>query len=85
MFSVSLCRPRHIAIASLFVIASLRLSQRTLPLAASASMAARAATSPATAERYGEIPRLYVEALNDRSVILPVQRAMQALAPGFAV
>jgi len=45
----------------------------------------RAATSPATAERYGQIPRLYVEALNDRSVILPVQRAMQALAPGAQV
>jgi pimeloyl-ACP methyl ester carboxylesterase len=45
----------------------------------------RAVTTPATAERYGRIPRLYVEALHDRSLILPVQRAMQALAPGASV
>jgi len=45
----------------------------------------RAVTTPATAERYGRIPRLYVEALHDRSVILPVQRAMQARAPGALV
>jgi pimeloyl-ACP methyl ester carboxylesterase len=45
----------------------------------------RTVTTPATAERYGRIPRLYVETLDDRSVILPVQRAMQALAPGTSV
>jgi pimeloyl-ACP methyl ester carboxylesterase len=45
----------------------------------------RAVTTPATAERYGRIPRLYVEALEDRSVVLPVQRAMQARAPGASV
>jgi pimeloyl-ACP methyl ester carboxylesterase len=45
----------------------------------------RAVTTPATAARYGRIPRLYVEALDDRSVILPVQRAMQAMAPGASV
>lgn len=45
----------------------------------------RAVTTPATAERYGRIPRLYVEALADRSLILPVQRAMQARAPGASV
>jgi pimeloyl-ACP methyl ester carboxylesterase len=45
----------------------------------------RAVTSPATAARYGRIPRLYVEALDDQSVILPVQRAMQARAPGALV
>jgi pimeloyl-ACP methyl ester carboxylesterase len=45
----------------------------------------RAVTTPATAERYGRMPRLYVETLDDRSVILPVQRAMQALAPGASV
>ena len=42
-------------------------------------------TTPATAERYGRIPRLYIETLDDRSVILPVQRAMQVLAPGASV
>jgi pimeloyl-ACP methyl ester carboxylesterase len=46
---------------------------------------ARNVRSPASAERYGRIPRLYVEALEDRSVILAVQRAMQALAPGARV
>jgi pimeloyl-ACP methyl ester carboxylesterase len=45
----------------------------------------RAVTTPTTAKRYGRIPRLYVEALNDRSVILPVQRAMQARAPSALV
>lgn len=45
----------------------------------------RAVRTPATAGRYGRIPRLYVEALEDRSVILPVQRAMQACAPGALV
>jgi pimeloyl-ACP methyl ester carboxylesterase len=45
----------------------------------------RAVTTPATALRYGRIPRLYVEALHDRSVILPVQRAMQARAPGALI
>jgi pimeloyl-ACP methyl ester carboxylesterase len=45
----------------------------------------RAVITPATAERYGRIPRLYVEALDDRSVILPVQRAMQVRAPGALI
>jgi pimeloyl-ACP methyl ester carboxylesterase len=45
----------------------------------------RAVTTPATAERYGRIPRHYIEALLDRSIILPVQRAMQALSPGATV
>lgn len=35
-----------------------------------------------TQERFGRIPRLYVEALRDRSVILAAQRRMQALVPG---
>jgi hypothetical protein len=39
----------------------------------------------ATAERYGRILRLYVETLKDRSVVLPVQCAMQARAPGALV
>ena len=45
----------------------------------------RAVTTRTTAERYGRIPRLYIEALHDRSVILQVQRAMQARAPGATV
>jgi pimeloyl-ACP methyl ester carboxylesterase len=39
----------------------------------------RAALTP---ERYGRVPRIYVEALNDRSVVIEVQRRMQRLSPG---
>jgi pimeloyl-ACP methyl ester carboxylesterase len=38
-----------------------------------------------TAERYGQVPRVYIEALQDRSVHLPLQRRMQALTPCRAV
>lgn len=38
-----------------------------------------------TPERFGQLPRLYVEARQDRSVVLPVQRRMQALVPGASV
>jgi pimeloyl-ACP methyl ester carboxylesterase len=33
-------------------------------------------------ERFGRIPRLYIETVNDRSGVLTVQRRMQALVPG---
>ena len=42
----------------------------------------RAVTMHVTPEKFGRIPRLYVEAIDDRSVILPVQRLMQRLSPG---
>jgi pimeloyl-ACP methyl ester carboxylesterase len=45
----------------------------------------RAIVMRTTAARFGRIPRLYVEALNDKSVILPVQRLMQSLSPGAQV
>jgi pimeloyl-ACP methyl ester carboxylesterase len=35
-----------------------------------------------TAARFGRVPRIYVEALDDRSLRLPVQRLMQAMVPG---
>jgi pimeloyl-ACP methyl ester carboxylesterase len=35
-----------------------------------------------TTERFGRVPRTYVEALRDRSVVPAVQRRMQALVPG---
>jgi pimeloyl-ACP methyl ester carboxylesterase len=35
-----------------------------------------------SAERFGSIPRIYVECSEDRSVLLPLQRKMQALTPG---
>jgi pimeloyl-ACP methyl ester carboxylesterase len=45
----------------------------------------RAIVMKTTAERFRHIPRLYVEALNDKSVILPVQRLMQSLSPGAQI
>ena len=38
-----------------------------------------------TAERFGRVPRLYIEADADRSVIPACQRRMQALVPGAQV
>ena len=38
-----------------------------------------------TQEHFGQLPRLYVEACQDRSVVLPVQRRMQQLVPGAHV
>ena len=35
-----------------------------------------------TTGRFGRVPRLYVEALDDQSLRLPIQRRMQALVPG---
>ncbi|RFA28420.1 alkyl salicylate esterase [Alkalilimnicola ehrlichii] len=46
---------------------------------------ARAAKPYWTAERFGRLPRLYIEALADRSVVLTAQRRMQALVPGATV
>lgn len=42
----------------------------------------RAIAPRLSATRYGRVPRLYVEALSDRSLLLPLQRRMQALSPG---
>lgn len=35
-----------------------------------------------TPERFGTVPRIYVECLRDLSVLHPIQQAMQALVPG---
>ncbi len=45
----------------------------------------RAVVMHISAERFGRVPRLYVEALDDRSVVLAVQRRMQALVPGARI
>ncbi len=45
----------------------------------------RAVVTRISAERFGRVPRLYVEALFDKSIILPVQRLMQSLVPGARV
>ncbi|MGV5048022.1 alpha/beta fold hydrolase [Rhodococcus pyridinivorans] len=38
-----------------------------------------------TAERFGRVPRLYIEALHDRSLPLDAQRRMQQLSPGAEI
>ncbi|MGQ7274857.1 alpha/beta fold hydrolase [Marinobacter sp. V034] len=45
----------------------------------------RAIVARWTEEGFGSIPRLYVEALKDRSVVLSAQRKMQELVPGAKV
>lgn len=45
----------------------------------------RAISPRLTPARFGAVPRLYVEALLDRSVVLAVQRRMQALVPGAQI
>lgn len=42
-------------------------------------------TSPTTPERFGELPKLYIEATNDQSMILDAQRTMQRFIPDMAV
>ncbi|GJE29455.1 alpha/beta fold hydrolase [Methylobacterium organophilum] len=44
----------------------------------------RAVRARLTAEGFGRVPRLYVEALHDRAVIPALQRQMCALVPGAA-
>jgi pimeloyl-ACP methyl ester carboxylesterase len=38
-----------------------------------------------SAENFGKVPRVYIEAREDRSVQLPLQRKMQAMSPCLAV
>ncbi|HYP82729.1 alpha/beta fold hydrolase [Variovorax sp.] len=42
----------------------------------------RAMRNRLSAERFGTVPRIYVECRDDQSVSLPVQQRMQALSPG---
>lgn len=49
------------------------------------SNAARDVSPHVTAARFGTVPRVYIEALYDRSVVPAVQRRMQDLVPGAAV
>jgi pimeloyl-ACP methyl ester carboxylesterase len=45
----------------------------------------RAVSPRLTREKFGTVPRLYVEARNDRSVVLAAQKKMQSLVPGADV
>ncbi|MEM9748010.1 MAG: alpha/beta fold hydrolase [Actinomycetota bacterium] len=47
--------------------------------------AGRLITSPTTPTNFGRLPKLYVEATDDRSISVDAQRAMQALAPDMEV
>jgi pimeloyl-ACP methyl ester carboxylesterase len=49
------------------------------------SNAARDASPHITADCFGTVPRIYIEALKDRSVVPFVQRRMQELVPGAEV
>ncbi len=49
------------------------------------SNAARDGTPHISADRFGAVPRIYIEALKDRSVLPFVQRRMQQLAPGAVI
>ena len=49
------------------------------------SNAARDVAPRLTAGRFGTVPRVYIEALRDRSVLPVVQRRMQALVPGATI
>ena len=42
-------------------------------------------TSPTSPENFGRVPKLYIEALQDLSMILDAQRAMQAFIPDMPV
>jgi pimeloyl-ACP methyl ester carboxylesterase len=49
------------------------------------SNAARDVSPHTTKERFGTVPRVYIEALKDKSVVPVVQRRMQDLVPGAAI
>lgn len=49
------------------------------------SNAARDVAPKITNKRFGTVPRVYIEALKDRSVVPVVQRRMQDLVPGAAI
>lgn len=49
------------------------------------SNAARDAAPHITGDRFGAVPRIYIEALKDRSVVPFVQRRMQQLVPGAEI
>ncbi|UFS60608.1 alpha/beta fold hydrolase [Subtercola endophyticus] len=77
--------PPEVAVAFYFQLAEPRAAiataRRLLPQAESN----RTMRATWTAERAGRVPRLYVEALYDRSLPIDVQRKMQQLSPGALV
>jgi len=49
------------------------------------SQASRAGVPRLDPARYGTVPRIYVEALRDRSIVIALQRRLQRLSPGASV
>ena len=45
----------------------------------------RGLTAELTSDRFGLVPRIYIETLRDRAVLLQLQRKMQALVPGATI
>jgi len=64
---------------------SAALAEQAIPRFGRQAEGGRALVPHWTPERFGQLPRLYVETRQDRSVVLPVQRLMQALVPGAKV
>lgn len=61
------------------------IAQQAIPRFGPQAEGSRALVPHWTPERFGQLPRLYVEARQDRSVVLPVQHQMQQLVPGAQV
>jgi len=61
------------------------IAAKAIPRFTSQAERSRALVPHWTEARFGKLPRLYIEAKQDRSVILPVQRRMQQLVPGTTV
>ena len=58
-----------------------------MPAAASTRLSAncetgRAMVNQLSSERFGKVPRIYVECRRDQSVVYPLQQRMQQLTPG---
>ncbi|WP_321886918.1 alpha/beta fold hydrolase [Paraburkholderia bannensis] len=60
-------------------------ARRAASLLTAQAEGGRALVATLSAARFGRVPRVYVEATRDRSVLLPLQRRMQALVPGARV
>lgn len=77
--------PRAAATAILFSDCSPELAASAAARLTPQGEGGRAIRVTTTPERFGRLPRLYVEATEDRSVLLAAQRRMQQLVPGATV
>ncbi|RAI40187.1 alpha/beta fold hydrolase, partial [Rhodoplanes roseus] len=77
--------PDAVALAFFFHDCSASLAQAAVEKLTPQPEAGRDIRPRLTAARFGRVPRLYVEAMADRSVVPILQRRMQSLVPGAAV